>query len=61
VIRSINSGQPVINNEKSPFARDLRAVVSEIAGLDVRKNGHHSRVPSWVKVFSRNAGVKEKA
>lgn len=58
VIRSINTGQPVINNEKSPFARDLRALASEVAGVSPSKNGHNSRLPSWVKVFSRRTAVK---
>ncbi len=58
VIRSINTGQPVINNEKSPFARDLRALASEVAGVSPSKNGHNSRLPSWVKVFSRRTVVK---
>src|SRR5690606_29788816 len=38
VIRSINSGQPVINNEKSPFARDLRALSAEVAGVNPMRN-----------------------
>lgn len=58
VIRSINTGQPVINNEKSTFARDLRALGAEVAGVSPSKNGHNSRLPSWARVFGRRTAAK---
>jgi pilus assembly protein CpaE len=56
VIRSINSGNPVIDNEKSPFARDLRALGALIAGLNPVANGHHNRIPILSKLFARKQG-----
>jgi pilus assembly protein CpaE len=53
VIRSINSGNPVIDNEKSPFARDLRALGALIAGLNPATNGHRNRIPMLSKLFAR--------
>lgn len=57
VIRSINSGHPVIDNEKSPFARDIRVLVAEIAGLNPATNGHRNRVPMFTKLFGRKAAT----
>ncbi len=53
VIRSINSGHPVIDNEKSPFARDLRALGALVAGLNPVTNGHRNRIPMLSKLFAR--------
>jgi Flp pilus assembly CpaE family ATPase len=62
VIRSINTGQPVIDNEKSPFARDLRSLGAELSGLVPETNGHRNRLlPSWVKRFGRQTAAKEKS
>ncbi len=58
VIRSINTGQPLIDNEKSPFARDLRALGAEIAGLNPNRNGKHPRAPVWSKLFGRATATK---
>lgn len=53
VIRSINTGVPVIDNEKSPFARDLRGFVANIAGLNAATNGHRNRTPMIAKIFGK--------
>ncbi len=57
VIRSINSGHPVIDNEKSPFARDIRVLVAEMAGLNPATNGHRNRVPMFTKLFGKKAAT----
>lgn len=58
VIRSINSGQPVIDNDKSPFARDLRALCAEITGLNPIQNGKQNRIPVWGRIFGRSQATK---
>lgn len=54
VSRSINSGQPVVQNEKSGFARDLKAMGANVGGLGVPSNGRRKPLESLRKLFSRN-------
>ena len=53
VMQGINSGQPVIQNNGSRFAQDLRALGAEIAGLGGGQNGRRTRLGSLRKLFSR--------
>lgn len=59
VIRSINSGRPVINNERSPFARDLRLLAEEITGLSARSNGRRSHLGRIGSLFGKLGGGKK--
>jgi pilus assembly protein CpaE len=51
VIRSINTGRPVVLDGKSAFSRDLSAMGAEIAGLVPQKNGKHPRLNPILKLF----------
>lgn len=55
VIRSINTGRPVVLDAKSAFSRDLGALGAEIAGLTPQKNGKHPRFGPLLKLLGTRA------
>jgi pilus assembly protein CpaE len=59
VMRSINAGEPVVvNGRNSPFARDIRAMASEMAGIGPASNGKRGPFMGLLRFFG---GAKEVA
>lgn len=61
VIHSINSATPIVRNGKSRYARDLRALGADIAGLGNGKRGKSRRDSLMGRVLERVRGRSEES